>query len=241
MQVHNAFSDRSIAALDATLEQLAAAPGLRGLIVRGEGRSFCAGADLEWMRRAAHYTAEQSEADALALSRMLQRLATLPCLTLALVHGAALGGGVGLVAACDVAVAARTAKFALSEARLGLIPATISPYVLRRIGAAQASRYFLTAERFDADRARELGLVHEVADDAEGLERWAAELKTATLQCAPSAVAAGKRLIERVAGRPVDEALLKETAQMLSAQRTSEEGREGISAFLEKRPPAWNS
>ena len=154
--VHNAFNDQTILALSQTLDTLHATPGLRGVFVSGgSSKSFCAGADLEWMKRAATYTAEQNTADALALSGMLYKLSTLPCPTVALVHGNAFGGGVGLVAACDIAVGTADATFALSEARLGLIPATISPYVLQRIGPSHATRYFLTGERFHAPRAQQ--------------------------------------------------------------------------------------
>lgn len=237
--VHNAFSDRMIAALTETLDMVAASPSARGLFLRGEGRSFCAGADLEWMRRAASFSLDESRADAFALSKMLHKLASLPCATVALVQGNAFGGGIGLIAACDIAVSVRQAGFALSEARLGIIPATISPYVLRRIGSAQAHRYFLTAERFNAERAQRIGLVHELADDVEGLERWATHFESSLRACAPTSVRGGKMLIEAVEGKSISDTLLTETAHMLSVQRSSEEGREGLSAFLEKRPAAW--
>ena len=240
-EVHNAINAEMIHAVSASLDGLAATEGLRAVFVRGDAsaKSFCAGGDLQWMRAAAELTTEENEADALALSRMLQKLATLPCATVALAHGNAFGGGVGIISACDVAVGVRSAVFALSEAKLGLIPATISPYVVPRIGPAQARRYFLTAERFDATRAREIGLLHELADDADGLERWATDLRAALQLCAPSAVAAGKELITAVQLRERDDELLQDTARRLSMQRESPEGKEGIGAFLAKRSPAW--
>jgi len=240
-EVHNAFCDRSIASLVDTLSELEKRTDLRALFLRGEGTSFCAGADLGWMRRAANYTKEESHADALVLSGMLHRLASLPFATIALVHGNAFGGGVGLIAACDMAVGVRNAKLALSEARLGLIPATISPYVLRRIGGAQARRFFLTAERFEATQAEQIGLLNKVVDDVETMEAWALKIEKALRECAPSAVRAGKELISTVEGKPITPDLLDETAHLLALQRTSEEGREGVSAFLEKRPPFWAS
>ena len=222
-EVHNAFSDAMITDLSKTFDALGEMSGLRGLFVRGAGKSFCAGADLDWMKRAAGYTRAQNEADALAISSMIRKIVELPCATVALVHGNAFGGGVGcahapatpahdcialsycakrrLVAACDVAVATTTTTFALSEARLGLIPATISPWVMRKIGAGQAHRYFLTAERFGAARAAEVGLVHEVAEGVEGLDTWAEHFEAELRQNAPTAVAAGKRLIGAVDGR----------------------------------------
>ena len=238
-EVHNAFNDDMIHAMTQTLDELSAVEGLRGVFLRGEGKSFCAGGDLQWMRRAAHLSADENERDALALSRMLLKLATLPCATVALVHGNAFGGGVGMISACDIAVGVRGATFSLSEAKLGLIPATISPYVVPRIGSNHARRYFLTAERFDAARAREVGLLHELCDDAAGLATWAEHFASELTLCAPSAVSAGKELIAAVENRERDDSLLQETARRLSLQRESAEGREGISAFLAKRKAAW--
>jgi len=166
-EVHNAFNTEMIAGLSDTFDRLGALDGLRAVFLRGAGRSFCAGGDLKWMRAAAELSAAENEADALRLSQMLQKLAALPCATVALVHGSAFGGGVGLIAACDIAVGVRSAVFSLSEARLGLIPATISPYVVPRISPAQARRYFLTGERFGAARASEIGLIHELAENEE--------------------------------------------------------------------------
>lgn len=239
--VHNAFNSEMIAGIASTLDGLRSAPPhpLRALYLRGSGKTFCAGGDLQWMKRAATLSTEENERDALGLSRMLNNLATLPCATVALVHGNAFGGGVGMISACDIAVAVGSAKFGLTEARLGLIPATISPYVVPRIGPAQARRYFLTGERFDALPAKEMGLLHELAADAAELEGWAEYFAKQITACAPTAVAAGKELVAAVEGRERDDALLLETAQMLSRQRDSDEGREGIGAFFAKRKPAW--
>ncbi len=236
---HNAFSDHTIKQLSTAFDHLHSLDNVRALFVRAEGPTFCAGADLGWMRRASGASREANEADALALSGMLRKLSMLPCATVALVQGNAFGGGVGLISACDIAVGVRSASFALSEARLGLIPATIAPYVVGRITAAQARRYFLTAERFDAERAGRIGLLHEVVENADELDSWAARFEDALRHAAPSAVVASKDLIRLVDGAPVDEALLKETARRLSEQRASPEGREGLAAFLEKRKPAW--
>lgn len=237
--VHNAFNTEMISSLTATFDQLSSVAGLRAVFVRGDGRSFCAGGDLKWMRAAAELSAEENEEDALRLSRMLQKLADLPCATIALVHGNAFGGGVGIISACDIAVGVRSALFSLSEVRLGLIPATISPYVLPRISPAQARRYFLTGERFDAERAKEIGLLHEIAEDDASLAQWAERLEAELTRSAPTAVAASKQLITAVQLRARDDELLHETARRLSLQRDSPEGREGIAAFLGKRTPSW--
>jgi methylglutaconyl-CoA hydratase len=238
-EVHNAFNTEMISSLTTTFDQLSAVDGLRAVFVRGEGRSFCAGGDLKWMRAAAELSAAENEEDALRLSRMLQKLADLPCATVALVQGNAFGGGVGIISACDVAVGVRSALFSLSEVRLGLIPATISPYVVPRISPAQARRYFLTGERFDAGRAKEVGLLHEIAENEAALAQWAEKLEAELTRSAPTAVAASKRLITAVQLRARDDELLRETARRLSVQRDSAEGREGIAAFLGKRTPSW--
>lgn len=239
--VHNAFNIEMISSLSATLDGLRAADGLRALFVRAEGRSFCAGGDLNWMRAAARLSPEENEADALQLSRMLQKLADLPCATVALVQGNAFGGGVGLICACDIAVGVRSATFSLSEVRLGLIPATISPYVVPRISPAQARRYFLTGERFTAEKAVAIGLLHEVVEDEKELTDWAERLGSELMQSAPTAVAASKLLISAVQLRECDDTLLHETARRLSVQRESPEGREGVGAFLDKRKPSWTA
>lgn len=238
-KVHNAFSDVVIGEIAEAVRQAGSTPGLRAVFLRAAGKSFSAGGDLEWMRRAATYTTERNKADSLALARMLRDLAELPVPSIAVVQGAAFGGGVGLISACDVAVGVSSAKFMLSEVKLGLLPATISPYVIRRIGANQCRRYFLTAEPFGADRAKEIGLLHEVAEGPEELEAMCTQLRESIRLNSPTGVAASKELIDAVEGRPVTEELMEATAVFLAEQRDSPEGREGIGAFFEKRKPAW--
>jgi methylglutaconyl-CoA hydratase len=235
---HNAFDDALIAELSAGLATLAADSAIRVVLLAGRGKSFSAGADLAWMKRMAGYTAAENEADAQKMAEMLHRLDSLPKPTVALVQGAAMGGGVGLVAACDIAIATEDAQFAFSEARLGLTPATISPYVIAAIGPRAARRYFLTAERFDARRALGLGLVSAVVPAAD-LAAAANKLADILCQNSPGAMAEAKRLIADVTGRPIDAALRYETAGRIARQRASAEGREGVAAFLEKRKPNW--
>ena len=235
---HNAFDDALIAELTAALRRVGDAPDVRAVVLAGAGRSFSAGADVEWMRRMAHHTPEDNLADAAALAALMHALDRLPKPTVAVVQGVAYGGGVGLVACCDVAVAGERASFCLSEVKLGLTPATISPYVVNAIGARQARRYFQTAEVFTAARARELGLVHEVAPES-GLAAAAEAVVEAILQGAPGAQAAAKDLVFLCEGRAVDAALGAETGRRIAQRRASAEGREGLAAFLEKRPPAW--
>jgi len=235
---HNAFDDGLIAELSAALAALAADSAIRVLLLAGRGKSFSAGADLAWMKRMAGNTAAENEADAQKMAEMLHRLDSLPKPTVALVQGAAMGGGVGLVAACDIAIATEDAQFAFSEARLGLTPATISPYVIAAIGPRAARRYFLTAERFDARRGLGLGLVSAVVPAAD-LAAAANKLADILCQNSPGAMAEAKRLIADVTGRPIDAALRYETAGRIARQRASAEGREGVAAFLEKRKPNW--
>jgi methylglutaconyl-CoA hydratase len=235
---HNAFDDALIAELSAALVELAAESAIRVVLLAGRGKSFSAGADLAWMKRMAGYTAAENEADALKMAEMLNRLDSFPKPTIALVQGAAMGGGVGLVAACDIAIAAEDAQFAFSEARLGLTPATISPYVIAAIGPRAARRYFLTAERFGARQALHLGLVSAVVP-ATDLAGEADKLADILCQNSPGAMAEAKRLIADVTGRPIDAALRSETAGRIARQRASVEGREGVAAFLDKRKPSW--
>ena len=237
-ELHNAFDDHLIAALDRTLARLAADDKVRVVVLAAAGKSFSAGADLNWMKRMAGYGFEQNLADAQHLGAMLHRLASLPKPTLALVQGTAMAGGVGLLAACDIAIASSAARFALTEVRLGLIPATISPYVLRAIGARQALRYFLTAERFDADQAKRIGLVHDVVEP-DDLAAAGARMVEQLLENGPRALAAAKTLIATVAGRTIEPALVADTARWIAEARASEEGREGVAAFLDKRRPRW--
>ena len=236
--VHNAFDEALIAGLTRTLAELDADPAVRVVVLGGEGRSFCAGADLDWMQRMAGYDHAANLADAGALAAMLAALDRLGKPTIARVHGAAYGGGVGLIACCDIAVATEDAVFALSEARLGLIPATIGPYVVSAIGRRAARRYFQTAERFGAADALAIGLVHAVVP-AAALDARVAEFVDHLLAAGPRAQAESKALIRALAGRPIDEAVIADTVEWIAAVRASPEGREGIAAFLARRPPAW--
>jgi len=236
--LHNAFDDVLIAEVTAALDVLAGDTAVRVVLLAGRGKSFSAGADLAWMKRMAGYSAAQNEADAMGLAAMLHKLNVLPKPTIALVQGAALGGGVGLVAACDMAIAAENAVFALSETRLGLIPSVISPYVIAAIGARAARRYMLTAERFGAAKAEDLGLVSAVVP-AGKLAAEGAGLADLLCQNGPQAVGEAKNLIGYVAGRPNDAELRAETARRIARVRATAEGREGVSAFLEKRKPSW--
>lgn len=236
--VHNAFDETLIAELTQALLALDASPNVRAVILRGAGTTFCAGADLNWMRRMADYSYEENLADASALATLLQTLYGLSKPTIARVHGASYGGGVGLIACCDIAVSVPEATFALSEAKLGLIPATIAPYVIEAIGARQARRYFLTAERFEAADAFRMGLVHELAAPSELDERINGLLGALTL-AGPHAHAAAKALIRAVAHRPIDRNVVADTAERIASIRAGDEAREGIAAFLTRRPPAW--
>jgi len=237
-ELHNVFDDRLIAELASVFKDLADDPQVRLVCLAAKGKSFSAGADLSWMQRMANYSHAENLADATALAKLMQTLNNLPKPTLALVQGAAYGGGVGLVAACDLVLATPDAKFCLSEVKLGLIPAVISPYVVAAIGARAARRYSISAERFDAQRALQLGLVHEIIP-ADRLADEADRLTRLLLLNGPQAMAAAKQLIADVAGRPLDDNLITETSERISVVRASDEGREGLSAFLEKRPPGW--
>ena len=237
-ETHNAFNAGMIAELIAALRDLGADDAVRAVVLAGRGRSFCAGADLAWMKATGEADFETNLADARELAALLRTLAELPKPTLARVHGAALGGGMGLAAACDICIASTDAVFATTEARLGLIPSVISPYVLRAIGARQALRYFQTAERFSAAEAHRLGLAHETVETGR-LDATIAEILEALLQGGPQALAASKELVRDIAGRPVDDALVEETARRIATTRAGEEAREGLAAFLEKRRSAW--
>ena len=239
-RVHNALNPDVIARLSAICEDLRHdSDRIRAVLIEGAGPSFSAGADLAWMRAAADYSASDNREDAGGMAEMLRRLSTLPQVTIALVHGAAMAGGCGIVSACDVAVATKTASFALSEVRLGIIPAVISPYVIGAIGRRAAHRYFLTAERFDAAEAKTLGLVHIVVEDQPALAQESERLVQQVFTCAPGAVAAAKELIAAVAGKAIDSHLIADTARRIAERRTSDEAKEGLAAFLEKRKPKW--
>ena len=237
-EVHNAFDETLIAELTRALRAVEADDNVRAVVLLGAGTSFCAGADLNWMRRMAGFTRTQNLADARALSAMLSTLATLAKPTIARVHGPAFGGGVGLVACCDIAVAAHDATFALSEARLGLIPAAISPYVVEAIGARAARRFFLTAERFTAAEAYRLGLVHELVPPEE-LDARINELLGFLVTAGPRAQAEAKALVRAVAHRVIEAKVLADTARRIARVRASPEGKEGVAAFLAKRRAAW--
>ncbi len=237
-EVRNAFNAELIASLTQAFRTVAAEPLTRVVVLGGQGKAFCAGADLAWMREMAGYDWAQNRADAQALADMLWAVYACPVPVVARIHGDCYAGGVGLAAVCDVLVAAEGVIFCLSEARLGLLPATISPYVIRAMGEQAARRYFITAERFNAAQARAMGFVHEVCG-AEGLDAKVDELVATLLANGPMAVRACKRLVQDVAGRPISDELRAETARRIADIRATDEGREGVQSFLNKRPPAW--
>ena len=237
-ELHNAFNETLIAELTTVLAALDADAAVRAVVLTGHGKSFCAGADLNWMKKMAGYGPAENLADAQALALMLRTLNGLSKPTVACVRGAAFGGGVGLIACCDIAVAAHDAIFSLSEAKLGLIPATISPYVIEAIGARQARRYFLSAERFTAAEAYRIGLVHDIVPEPE-LDNRINELLGALLVAGPVAQLECKALIRGVAHRPIDADVIAGTAQHIAAVRASPEGKEGVAAFLGKRSADW--
>lgn len=237
--VRNALDGPLVAALAGQVSALGTDPGVRAIVLGGRGSSFCAGADLGWMERLGRLPAAENLADAHALAGLFKVLHECPRPTIARVHGACYGGGIGLVAACDIAIASRSARFSLSEARVGLLPATIGPHVLRAIGARAAGRYMLSAEVFDGSEAARIGLVHEAVADA-GLEAALERVLEALLAGAPGAQAGIKRLVRELAGRDLDDALLQETAQRIADARASAEGREGLAAMLGKRRPGWH-
>jgi methylglutaconyl-CoA hydratase len=235
----NAFDEAMIEALSETFETLRVADHVRIVYLKGAGTTFCAGADLDWMARQARHDMADNEIDAMALATMLNRLYLLPQFTVALVQGGAFGGGAGLVAACDYCVALANARFCFSEVRLGLTPATISPYVIEAIGARQARALFATAMPFDGRRAYELGLVQELAVDLNDLSAREERLADLAFTAAPGAVEASKQLVRDVTERAIDNGMLHETARRIAQRRASDEGREGVAAFLEKRAPNW--
>jgi methylglutaconyl-CoA hydratase len=237
-EVRNAFNDGVIAELTQAFAALGADTGLRAIVLGGHGKAFCAGADLTWMRAMADYTWEQNRADAQALADMLWTIYACPLPVVGRVHGDCYAGGVGLAAVCDVLVAAEGMQFCLSEARLGLLPATIGPYVVRALGEQASRRYFTTAERFDAAQAHRLGFVHELAAP-DALDAKVAEIVAALVANGPAAVKACKQLVKDVAGRPIDAALRADTARRIADIRASDEGKEGVQSFLNKRPAAW--
>ena len=239
-EVHNAFGEQLIAEMAAVLQRSGEDPAVRMLIITGAGKSFSAGADIGWMRNMIAASAEENEQDALRLAQMLRRLNYHSKPTIARVNGPAYGGGVGLVACCDLVIAADNCQFALTEVLLGLVPAVISPYVIRRIGERNARRYFLNAERFDAQKARDIGLLQEVVA-AEGLDAAVDRQIDQVLRAGPHAVRHSKKLVFQMANidstrqRQVDQ----DNARLIARLRVSEEGQEGLNAFLEKRSAAW--
>lgn len=236
---HNAFDEQLIAEITVGLQELESDERVRAVVLSSTGKSFCAGADLGWMKRAADYTPEENLRDANRLAELMSTLNELAKPTIARVQGAAYGGGVGLIAACDIAVGTYDALFTLSEVKLGIVPAVISPYVLAAIGERYSRRYMLTAERFSAAEAYRIGLLHELVPGEEQLDEAIAEILESLLANGPHAQAECKELIRVVAGQPIDAQTIEETAQRITRVRASPEGREGLAAFLEKRAPNW--
>ncbi|MEQ9813871.1 MAG: enoyl-CoA hydratase-related protein [Azospirillaceae bacterium] len=237
-EVHNAFDDALIGELTGAFERAAAADTIETVILAAEGRSFSAGADLNWMRRMAGYGEAENLADARALGRLLQAIDGCPKTTIARVQGAAFGGGVGLVAACDIAVASGRASFCLSEVKLGIVPAVISPFVVRAIGPRAARRYFQTAERFDAATAHRLGLVSELAEDEAAMDQAIEAILAALADGGPLAKRAAKDLVFLAESGP-PESVIDETCRRIANIRAGVEGQEGLGAFLAKRTPSW--
>jgi len=237
-QVRNAFNEAMIAELTQAFLDLGADASVRAIVLAAKGPAFCAGADLDWMRRMSGYSLDENRRDARLLADMLRTIYECPKPTVARVQGDAYAGGMGLLAACDIAIAASSAGFCLSETRLGLIPATIGPYVIRAMGANAARRYFLTAEKFDAAQAHRIGLIHEVAP-LEELDTKTGALLDALMATSDHAVSAAKQLVRDLVGRPIDDALVADTAERIAQIRASDDGREGIASFLGKRKPRW--
>lgn len=236
---HNAFDAELIIELAQAIEMMTQDEAVRVIVLSSAGKSFCAGADLDWMRRAADYSPEENLREARQLAAMLHQLKACPKPVIARVQGPAYGGGVGLLACCDIVIATVDAQFVLSEVRFGLIPATIGPHVVAAIGERHARRYMLTAERFSAREAYRIGLIHELVVDAVALDTTVGELVGALLNNGPVALAECKALIAGIAGRPLTAELIEDTAQRITRLRASAEGREGMSAFLQKRKPNW--
>ena len=236
--IRNAFNDEVIAEITAAFQAAAGRADVRVVVLAAVGPAFCAGADLNWMRRMADYSYAENLADAGQLADMLHMIYQCPKPTIARIQGDVYAGGLGLVAACDIAVSVDTANFCLSEVRLGLIPATISPYVIRAMGARAAHRYFLTAERFDAQEAHRIGLVHAVTS-ADALDAKVAEITQALVNASPAAVKACKQLVQDVAGCEISAKLIARTVQGIADIRSSEQGKEGVQSFLQKRKPSW--
>ena len=237
-EVRNAFNDEVIAELTAAFTRLGKEPEVRAIVLGAVGPAFCAGADLNWMRRMADYSHAENKLDAAQLAEMLRVIYTCPKPTVARIQGDVYAGGMGLVAACDMAVSVDSANYCLSEVKLGLYPATISPYVIRAMGARAAHRYFLTAERFDAAEALRIGFVHAVVA-ADQLDAKVGEITGALVNASPNAVRECKTLLHDVVGKDIDAALIARTVQGIASIRASTEGKEGVQSFLHKRKPNW--
>jgi methylglutaconyl-CoA hydratase len=236
----NAFDAALIAALSETFETLHGAEHVRLVFLRGAGGTFSAGADLDWMRAAAGHTEDDNREDAMAMAKMLKLLWDIPALTVALVQGGAYGGGAGLAAACDMAIATADAKFSFAEVKLGLVAATISPYVVAAVGPRTARGLFATGRTFDAAHAEKIGLITQVVADDSALDAAIASLSTEMMACGPMAVIESKRIVEHVAYQEIDHGLMEDTAKVIARVRVSDEGQEGVLAFLEKRKPRWS-
>jgi methylglutaconyl-CoA hydratase len=237
-KLRNAFNETTIAELTAAFERLGADGDIAAIVLAAQGPAFCAGADLDWMRRMSGYSREENLADARKLATMLRTIYMCPKPVIARVHGDAVAGGMGLVAACDIAVASHDASFCLSEVKLGLIPATIAPYVIRAMGESSARRYFITAEKFTAAEAYRIGFVHELAAPDE-IDARINEILGSLMQASASAVADAKRLVCEISGRVIDAALMEDTAARIADARASTDGKDGVASFLAKRKPRW--
>ncbi|QRN04422.1 gamma-carboxygeranoyl-CoA hydratase [Legionella sp. MW5194] len=239
VEKHNAFDDTLLHDLQKTLDEAIAHPDTKALILKAKGKHFSAGADAHWMQRMAHYSEEENVKDALVLARVMNTLYTSNKPTIAMVQGSAFGGGAGLVAACDIAIAAQSARFCFSEVKLGLVPAVISPYVVNAVGARVAKWLFMSAEMIDAERAKQLNLVHHCIDEDQLWEYTLTYAQKMTT-LAPQAVSECKTLVDCVDGKPIDEALIEKTAAIIAKKRVSAEGQRGLRAFLNKETPNWN-
>lgn len=237
-EVHNAFNESVMDEMTALVKKAGADDGVRLLILRGNGKSFCAGGDLNWMRKSANYSYDENVQDAMRLGVLLKELNFLPKPTMALVHGNIFGGGVGLASCCDILIAEEGAKFCLSEVRIGLIPSIIAPYVINAMGLRMARRYFMTAERFDAETACRIGFAHEVAAAGQ-LDAEAQKIIDALMDGAPLAQGRGKKLMLDIVGHPIDDKVIDITVRQIAEARASDEGKEGLSAFLNKTEPSW--
>jgi methylglutaconyl-CoA hydratase len=237
-ELRNAFNEEAIHELAVAFAALGTTGNVRAIVLAANGPAFCAGGDLNWMKKMAGYSEEENQQDAMRLADMLRTIYLCPKPTVARVHGDCYAGGMGLVAACDIVVASENAAFCLSEVKLGLIPATISPYVIKAMGEQASRRYFLTAERFTAAEAHRIGLAHEVVP-AEELDATVGAIVKSLLGNSPNAVKEAKTLVREVVGQPIGDTLLIDTANRIAAIRASEEGREGVASFLEKRKPTW--